>query len=185
MPSDELTTSVWKSLLCHSPVKSRAGRASGGKIYFMRSVVSGSVYVASEQRDLRLGEEKRTFGIGKNIVGMTSSGRAIFGISSSSSSRSSSNLEGLGGVGASLFTSGSVLEGAAVSGGGGTASEISSDTGTNDCCDSEDGTCGSVPFASAGSGTSGSSTRNGSGTSESTWAGGGGLEATGAMEDKL
>jgi hypothetical protein len=39
-----LTTRVWKSVLVHSPVRSRWGRLSGLDIYLVRSVVNGSVY---------------------------------------------------------------------------------------------------------------------------------------------
>jgi hypothetical protein len=38
-----LTTRVWKSVLVHSPVRSRCGRLSGLEMYLVRSVVKGSV----------------------------------------------------------------------------------------------------------------------------------------------
>ena len=40
---EALTTRVWKSVLVHSPVRSRCGRLSGLEMYLVRSVVKGSV----------------------------------------------------------------------------------------------------------------------------------------------
>ena len=56
---EALTTRVWKSVLVHSPVRSRGGRLSGLDIYLVRSVVNGSVYDTQNRKiQHEVGKEK-------------------------------------------------------------------------------------------------------------------------------
>ena len=53
-----LTTRVWKSVLVHSPERSRWGRRSGFDIYLVRSVDNGSVYDYTKYKHHRCGRQE-------------------------------------------------------------------------------------------------------------------------------